>query len=404
MEQENDTKLNDTVAVAVTEPEKKTPKARWKKALWTVAFIVFNVVAIAVVLYLEIRDEGESFVGAAAIGDVLQKNLAFFGLALLCYVIHILADTFCYFALIKQCGYGNRFSLALKIAVLGKYYDNITPWSTGGQPFQIGYLIKANVDAPTACTLPIIKYAIRIFFMDALVIVLFSAVRVDVSPVIITGAAIGMVCSTLLPLLLVVFSGNVPFLLKVTRGFIKLMTKLKLVKDYDKAVHKAQDQVDSFLAAFRYLGKHKYMIVIIGGLTLIDCVAMGSLPFLIIRALGGDAGFFTSLTQSYYTTFSSGVIPTPGASGAAEGSFYSVFAASVPEGMLFWAVLMWRAIVFYLPIFIGIITLVIDWIKGKKKGKVSLVTKELRWLNKKTINHMALEDISEQAERGDNND
>ena len=73
---------------------------------------------------------------------------------------------------------------------------------------------------PTACSLPIVKYAIRIFFVDAVIIGFFIFVKTDVSPLVIALASVGMFGTTILPLLLVIFSGNVEFLLQ---GYKKLV-------------------------------------------------------------------------------------------------------------------------------------------------------------------------------------
>lgn len=362
----------------------KTKKDKIRKACLAAAFVLFNVIAIGVVLMLELKDETASFAGAAALANVLSKNLIFFIFGFAAYCVHVLCDAVGYFALIKECGYGNRVGLALRVAILGKYYDNITPWHTGGQPFQMAYMARANIDTPTACSLPIVKYAIRIFFVDVVVITMFVFVRVEVSTLLIVLACVGLFTSTILPLLLVLFSRNVPFLLRVTKGAVGFLHKLKLVKNYDKIVAKAQDTVDSFLAAFKYLAKHKRMILIIGILSIVDFIALSSLPFFAIHSLGGRVDFFQTITQTFYVSFSSGLMPTPGSSGAAEGTFYSVFEQGVPSGYLFWAVLFWRMFIFYMPLLLGIIVLIIEWIKGKTQ--VILVDKEIKWLFKKTIN------------------
>lgn len=368
------------------EPPKKeeAPKKKGNKWLLTLAFILFNIGAIAVVLLMELKSEADSFAGAADLASVMNRNLVWFFFAFMCYVVHVLCDAVGYFALIKTCGYGNRFLLALRVAILGKYFDNITPWNTGGQPFQIAYLVKANIDGPTACTLPIVKFAIRIFFVDAVILCLFIFVPMDISLFIRLMAYLGIFTSTILPLLLIIFSGKVDFMLKVTKKAVRLMYKLKLVKDYDKQVAKWQDTMDSFLAAFKYLGQHKYLILIIGAMSVLDSLSMNAIPYCIIRSLGGTGNLFRIMTQTQYVTLSSGLIPTPGASGASEGTFYSVFAQTVPTGFLFWAILLWRILVFYIPIFLGVIVQLTDWILGKK-GKVKLVRSDVAWRARKTL-------------------
>lgn len=366
--------------------DQKTPRQKKRKVIAAVLFILFNVLAVGIVLFLEIKNEKSSFAGASELGRMMSGGSSVFLLiAFSMYLLNIFTNALAFFFLIKRCGYGNRFGLALRLSILGKYYDSITPWNAGGQPYQMVYMAKANIDTPTACTLPVIKYTIRIIWVNAFTALIFIFAPVNVSVLIRVGAYLGLFNTMFLPLLLIAFSGNVPFMLKMTRGVVGILYKLKLIKNYDKYINKAQDLVDSFLAAFKYLGKHKSMIFIIGALSLIDCIAVTSIPFFIVRSFGNTtAPFFKTMSQAFYATLSAGIVPTPGASGAAEGSFYSVFESAVPVGYLFWAVILWRILVFYMPLALGLIVQFIDWLKGK--SKVALVRTDVAWRFKKTFN------------------
>lgn len=361
----------------------KTKKEKRKKVFSTLLFIAFNVIAVGVVLFLEIKDS--QFMGFKDIMARIGEHYEWLILLIGVFLVHMLADTFVFFAMVSKCGYGNRFALSAKVAFLGTYYDCITPWSTGGQPFQMHYMAKANIDAPTAITLPVVKHAIRVFAMDGLAIAFFIFAGTKVSGVILAGTIIWIIVTPLLPLILMLFSKNIPFTLKMTRKLVHLGKKLHLVKDEEKAVQKAQDNVDSFIAAFKFLSKRKSIILIVGVLSLIDLFAVATYPYIIVRMLGGNGTFGELISRAFYTTFASGLIPTPGSSGAAEGSFYSVFSDVVPDGTLFYAVILYRVFTFYLPIICGVVIQLYEAIMGKHK--VKLVKKEISWLSQKTINN-----------------
>ena len=361
----------------------KTKKEKRKKLLTTILFILFNVIAVGVVLFIEIKDS--NFMGFEDIMRRIGEHYEWLVILILAFAVHMLADTFVFFALIRKCGYGHRYALSAKVAFLGTYYDNITPWATGGQPFQMHYMAKSNIDTPTAITLPVVKHAIRVFAMDGLAIFFFIFAGTEVSGVILAGTIIWIIITPMLPLILMIFSKNIPFTLKMTRKIVHLGKKMRLVKDEEKAVAKAQDNVDSFIAAFKFLGKRKSIIIIVGLLSLIDLFAVATYPYLIVRMLGGSGNFGELISKAFYTTFAAGLIPTPGSSGAAEGSFYAVFNNVVPEGTLFWAVILYRVFTFYLPILCGVVIQLYDAIRGKRK--VKLVKREITWLSQKTINN-----------------
>ena len=361
----------------------KTKKEKTKKWLTSLLFIAFNVIAVGIVLFLEIKDS--NFLGFEDVMRRIGEHYEWLLILIFAFIAHMLADTFVFFAMINKCGYGHRFALSAKVAFLGTYYDNITPWATGGQPFQMHYMAKSNIDTPTAITLPVVKHAIRVFAMDGLAILFFIFAKTEVSGVILAGTIIWIIITPMLPLILMIFSKNIPFTLKMTRKLVHLGKKMRLVKDEEKAVAKAQDNVDSFIAAFKFLEKSKSIIFIVGALSLIDLFAVATYPYIIVRMLGGEGGFGELISKAFYTTFSSGLIPTPGSSGGAEASFYAVFNNVVPEGTLFWAVILYRVFTFYLPILCGAVIQIYEAIVGKRK--VKLVKKEISWLSQKTINN-----------------
>ena len=361
----------------------KTKKEKTKKWLTSLLFIAFNVIAVGIVLFIEIKDS--NFLGFEDVMRRIGEHYEWLLILIFAFIAHMLADTFVFFAMINKCGYGHRFALSAKVAFLGTYYDNITPWSTGGQPFQMHYMSKSNIDTPTAITLPVVKHAIRVFAMDGLAILFFIFAKTEVSGVILAGTIIWIIITPMLPLILMIFSKNIPFTLKMTRKLVHLGKKMRLVKDEEKAVAKAQDNVDSFIAAFKFLEKSKSIIFIVGALSLIDLFAVSTYPYIIVRMLGGEGGFGELISKAFYTTFSSGLIPTPGSSGGAEASFYAVFNNVVPEGTLFWAVILYRVFTFYLPIICGVVIQIVDAIVGKRK--IKLVKKEITWLSQKTINN-----------------
>ena len=372
----------------VNEGKAKTKKDKKKKWISTLILVAFNVIAIVVVLWLELKDDAAAFVGIDDLGKQIGGNYYWLLIALGAYAIHTLSDAFVYFTLIRQCGYGNRFGLALRVAILGKYYDNLTPWATGGQPFQMVYMAKASLDTPTACTLPFVKHTMHVYALIAFVAVFFGIWHENISWVVHVGAYLAIVVTSLIPLTMLVFSKKLGWTFKLTEKAVRLGVKLKLVKDYDKAVAKARDTMDSLAAAYKYLSENRTTIVLLVILSLADLFILGVYPYLIVRALGGDGNLFETVSKSYYVSLSSGIIPTPGASGASEASFYAVFDGLTPAGTLFWAVLLYRMLVFYLPIIMGVILHIIEAIVGKRRVKrVTLVKREVAWYRRKTINN-----------------
>ena len=347
--------VEERLTLPDTDKKARTKKEHGKKWIAAILLIAFNAVALAVVLYLELNNDSEGFLHVGELFKVLGAHREWLVLIVLAFLAHLAVDSLIYFVLIKQCGYGNRYGLSLRTSILGFYYNNITPWSSGGQPFQMAYLAKCNIDTPTACTLPFVKHTMHVYALIAFVAVFFGIWHENISWVVHVGA---------------------------------YLAKLKLVKNYDKAVGKARDTMDSLAAAYKYLSENRTTIIVLVILSMADLMILGLYPYFIVRALGGECGLFETVSKSYYVSLSSGIIPTPGASGASEASFYAVFDGLTPAGTLFWAVLLYRMLVFYLPIIMGVILHIVEALVGKRRVKrVTLVKREVAWYRRKTINN-----------------
>lgn len=79
-------------------------------------------------------------------GGSFQINLFFILAGLACFAVCILMETFKYEAMIRATAGKSDKQTAFEVAVLGKYYDNITPLGAGGQPFR--YSISKSGDMP----------------------------------------------------------------------------------------------------------------------------------------------------------------------------------------------------------------------------------------------------------------
>ena len=82
----------------------------------------------------------------------------FFSLALVAVGIIYISEGLCYSILIKKSTQKFDFWTGLKVSIVGKYWDNITPFGSGGQVAQIAYM-KGKGYSGDICTSTIIgKY------------------------------------------------------------------------------------------------------------------------------------------------------------------------------------------------------------------------------------------------------
>ena len=114
--------------------------AKSRKKLWfTLALIAFNILVLAGIILHEIHGKEEQILDKE-IFVTWAANYRFLVCALCCVLCYILFESLKYLIFIRSFAGRWMPMTALKTAILGKYYDFITPLGSGGQPFQIVYL------------------------------------------------------------------------------------------------------------------------------------------------------------------------------------------------------------------------------------------------------------------------
>ena len=108
--------------------------------------IIINLIIVAVIAVLEFGTDIRS-AESVSLEDIRLRWL-FVGIG--AFVLALALEYSKYRRMIMALEGRDDKRGALEVAILGKYYDNITPLGAGGQPFQILYLKKRGMTPGTA--------------------------------------------------------------------------------------------------------------------------------------------------------------------------------------------------------------------------------------------------------------
>jgi len=335
-----------------------------KKTLYSLAFIAIN---IGIIAYIAIREFGADARGVMSAPRV-QFNGFYLFAAAACFGTALLMESLKYAAMIRAMDGRPDPRGAFECAALGKYYDNITPSGAGGQPFQVIYLKKRGYSTGTSAALPIAGFIMLqlAFVMVALLVFVFNGSVANDVPAIRIAAYIGLAFYLFVPVCIILFSVMPKTLGRMISGVVKLLYRFHIVKDYDKAISGVFRSLTGYCESLQLLSKKSHLLGKTFLYSIIYQVAILSIPFFVLHAFGGTNSWISVFSLVVYIYAAITVIPTPGNSGAAEGSFYAVF-SSLTGGYLFWAVLMWRLMCYYSWLLLGVILLGLKSIRFKKK-------------------------------------
>ena len=341
----------------IEEPKKK--KNSWVSN-------VLLVVVIAATLYIMLQLGKSMEGGIKSFDEVLAgSNTSFMLVTILILIVLLVLESSKYATIISVVDGKPRWKESIKVMFLGKYYDNVTPFASGGQPWQISYLNKKGFSGGTSTAVVMMKYVANIsmwLLVSALAMACNKDALTSLSPAmqstLISGGWLGWAVNLILPLFALLFMLMPNVVGAMVRGIVRLGAKLRIVKNEEKMQNKAFKLVKDFKAAFSIMVHHPWRLIVLLLLCAAEVTLVFSLPYFVMRAYNGlpDPNgletFFDVITLNVFATLAVTVVPTPGNSGALESMVMGAF-SKIAEEVVFWVVLTWRTLIYYVYILVG---------------------------------------------------
>lgn len=249
------------------------------------------------------------------------------------------------------------YKAAFKSTMVVQFFNNITPFATGGQPMQIWSMWRDGVPVGEASSIILSKFAV---YQASLSFCCIVAVVFDYSQIAVAigGWSFLILVSFALQALLLI--GLVAIILKprsvrrFARFIARLFRRTRLSNWAERTLASVETELDNFEDASSELTEHPRVFMSTALLTLVQLQFYFAIPYCVCRSLGVTPPLLESMACAAFVLMVSGIMPLPGASGGAEGSFALVFSLFFPAGTsVMVAILLWRIITFYFPVLAG---------------------------------------------------
>lgn len=321
-----------------------------KKGIITALFFVFSLAIVAVIAFREFGGQQDRHL------DNLQFQYPFLACAIGCFLVALFCESMKYKYLLRRRGYTRKKNLGFSCAVIGKYYDNLTPAGAGGQGFQMYYLTKNGCDSGTAGSLPIIGFLGLQFAFVLIAILTLILGRDYIGELVVlrVTAIAGVVFYAFVPTCIIFFAIAPRTLITIVCWGTKMLGKIHILKHPEQARAKAIRSLRSYTEGLRAFWYNRKETLIVFGLSLVYQIAFMIMPYFVLRFFGSEMGFIECFCKVVYIYAAITIVFTPGNSGAAEASFYLVF-ESLPSGAVFWGMLVWRGLCYYSWIVLGVV-------------------------------------------------
>ena len=327
-----------------------------KKLKNVILYLFYGILTIALLVFiLSMNDIGE-ILNTVKTVDVTNLVIA---LILVLVYLGLYPLTMC--LLTKAEHVDVKFIDVYTIGMTEHFFNGITPFSTGGQPFQIYALTKKKVKLSTSTSLLMMNFIIFMIVTNLFALCsLFYFDKFVTTDSMRVVAIIGFTMNFLVLFFMIALATSKT----IKKGIIWILTKLSKIKFLTKLLESRIVQVNEYIeqtqSAFLSLWKHKLTFILCFLIRAVTMAVYYGITFFILRSLHVEIGinqlFFVICGSAFAITMVV-FMPTPGSSGGIEFAFSSIFAALALEStssLSYSGMLIWRLITYYLTMLISL--------------------------------------------------
>lgn len=318
--------------------------------------IILLVIITGVVLYFSLKDDFDNI-----IYEILTLNPIWFIVAVFLVVCYWLFKTIEVHYVICNFKPDYSFKQTLKLMLSTQFFNAITPFASGGQPFQIYMLNKSGVKLTDSTNIIIqnfIVYQIPLVFLGVVALVSnhFGHFYQETG-ILKYLVTLGFIMNTaiIIGLFIIAFSKKINT--KIMRFVIYLLYKLHIIKDKEQKQQQFEEYINRFHAGAKLLmhNKRQFIKSILYNLVALVCLYLIPLALLFAMDDYFSMNIFQVLVTSAYVMLIGSFVPIPGGTGGLEYGFVAFFGNFIVGSKLNAVMLLWRAITYYFGLIVGAI-------------------------------------------------
>lgn len=249
------------------------------------------------------------------------------------------------------------------------FFNGITPFSTGGQPYQVYGFRKKGVRVSTGTSVLLVNFLVYQISLNILLIVgicvYFPKLQQEV-PNLLWLILIGFALN-FLTMIVILMLGLTKTASKLLFKSFNLLCKFKLMRRIlAKKIPRIQHSIENMQGAFKEISKNIPLMLLCSAIKFVGFALYYSIPFFVFFALGVNLKFseiFYIIAMASFALAITAWVPTPGASGGAELAFTALFGAlpeiaAAAQGNTTLAVsgmVLWRFVTYYFVMIYGFV-------------------------------------------------
>lgn len=261
-----------------------------------------------------------------------------------------------------------RFRQSFRMIIETNFFHAVTPFSSGGQPYEIYSLKKSGLkitDATNVSVQSFITYQIALVLLGVIAVIcnykfnLFLENKM-LSKLVTLGFIINLL--VIVVLFLITFTKRISgFILKI---IINILDKFHIFKDKEKIKNNLNKYLKDFNDGAKKIFENKFRFIGLVLLQFISLVSLYLIPFVLFMGIDIYINPLIVIMTSAYVMLIGSFVPIPGGTGGLEYGFIMFFSTFNSSKVVTAVMLLWRFITYYFGMILGAFVLGL-----RKKGK-----------------------------------
>ena len=319
-------------------------------------FILF--IITGVVLYFSLKDNFN-----LVVDTIKNIKIEYIVLAVIIFIGSIFFRSLVVYFMTKGYDKKYKFKKAFRMETEVNFFSGITPFATGGQPYELYRLNKDGIDAMDAtniCIQNFIIYQIVLVLLGLAAIIYnyYTGIFAELSFIkgfVVLGFGVNFL--VIVTLLVITFCKNIK--VSFMKFILNFLIKIRTVKNKEKALDKFSTYLNDFDAGAKVLFKNPKKFILLLIFSAVSLCLLYSIPLVIITGVSStyDVGLINTIAASAYVMLVGAFVPIPGGSGGLEYAFVNFFGTFISGSKINAIMLVWRIITFYFAMILGAIVL-----------------------------------------------
>lgn len=325
------------------------------KRVLTFFIIVF---VTGLVLYYSLKDNYEEI-----IHQIATIHKGFLLLAFLLIIFYWILKAMVMKITVRNFKKDFTFASALRLIVETNFFHAVTPFASGGQPYEIFSLKRSHLKITEATNVSIqnfIVYQIALVFLGIIAVICNYFMHIFPNNSFLRYlVTIGFLCNLFVIIVLFIISFTKKMNQVIVRFVIFLLNKIKLVKNKEKTIQKFEKYISEFNEGAKVLVQDKKKFFLLVFYNFLALTSFYLIPLILLYGTGDltSMNAFESIIASAYIMMVGSFVPIPGGTGGLEYAFVVFYSNFIKGPVLNAIMLLWRFITYYFGMIVGAITL-----------------------------------------------